>query len=486
MPSYADARLRQVNDRPIDASGRFILYWIQAYRRLNHNHSLDHALQWAIGLKKPLVVYEGLRLNYPWASARLHQFILEGMADNVARAKRLGINYWPFVETSDQPGRGLLHDLAKRACLVITDDFPAFIIPRQTASLAKRSPVRVIAVDGNSMVPLSLLGGPVVAAAHMRPRIHEAFAEAWRHRAAKEPEFPKVIRVKIAAPFAVWQPGNIQKFIATLPIDQSVIRITNVGGGYTHAKRVLQSFEKKRLPGYAVHRSEPAEPDQGHGSGLSPYLHFGHLSIEEVVTKVLGRWSLKRLNPKCRGKREGYYQDDADVNAFLDEAITWRDVGYHWHYHRGADVATLETALPAWALATLLKHAKDRREHLYTSGQLEAADTHDELWNAAQTELVRNGTIHNYLRMLWGKKVLEWTESPTEAYRILVHLNNKYALDGRDPNSYTGILWCFGLFDRPWPPERPVFGSVRYMSSANTARKFDLEGYYTYVQKLKN
>ncbi len=486
MASYADARLRQVNDQPIDPSGRYVLYWMHAYRRLDHNHSLDHALHWANLLKKPLVAYEGLCLHYPWASARLHQFILEGMADNVAKAKRLGINYWPFVATPEQPGRGLLRQLAKNACLIVTDDFPAFIVPRQNAALAERAPVRVVAVDGNSMVPLTLLGSAVSAAAHLRPRIHKAFAEAWPHRAAAEPDFARVVRTKIDAPFSAWRPRDIPKFVATLPIDHAVKRNANVIGGAERAKNILKTFAKNRLPGYAEHRSEPAAPADGHGSGLSPYLHFGHISIEEVVAKVLGRWTPKRLNMTCRGKREGFYHEDADVNSFLDEAITWRDVGYHWHYHRVADVASLDTALPTWALTTLNKHANDRREHLYTLEQFEAADTHDELWNAAQTELVHTGVIHNYLRMLWGKKVLEWSESPAEAYRILEHLNNKYALDGRDPNSYTGILWCFGLFDRPWPPERPVFGNIRYMSSANTARKFRVADYVAYVQSLKN
>ena len=184
------------------------------------------------------------------------------------------------------------------------------------------------------------------------------------------------------------------------------------------------------------------------------------------------------------GRREGFFCDDEDVNAFLDEALTWRDLGYHWHRARGADARSLESALPAWALATLGAHAGDRRPWSYTAEELEAAATHDPLWNAAQRELVLTGTIHNYLRMLWGKKVIEWSRSPAAAYATLVHLNNKYALDGRDPNSWSGILWCFGLFDRPWAPERPVLGSVRYMSSENTDRKFDLAPYYAYVEGL--
>jgi deoxyribodipyrimidine photo-lyase len=159
-------------------------------------------------------------------------------------------------------------------------------------------------------------------------------------------------------------------------------------------------------------------------------------------------------------------------------------VGFQWHWSRRDDARSLGKALPAWALATLRAHAHDKRAHLYTPEEWEAGATHDPLWNAAQRELVATGTIHNYLRMLWGKKVLEWSRSPEEAYRTLEHLNHRYALDGRDPNSYTGILWCFGLFDRPWPPERKVTGVVRFMSSENTARKFRLGPYYEYVSAL--
>jgi deoxyribodipyrimidine photo-lyase len=182
----------------------------------------------------------------------------------------------------------------------------------------------------------------------------------------------------------------------------------------------------------------------------------------------------------------GFFGEDPDVKAVLDEALTWRDVGFQWHWTRRADTARLESALPPWALATLRAHAGDKRAFVYARDEWEAGATHDPLWNAAQRELVATGTIHNYLRMLWGKKVLEWSRTPEEAYATLVHLNNKYALDGRDPNSWTGILWCFGLFDRPWAPERKVLGVLRYMSSDNTARKFRLDPYLDYVKGLES
>ncbi len=510
-------RICCANHRPVNAKGKYILYWSQMFRRLHSNHALDHALALAAEHKKPLVVYEALKLNYPWASARHHTFILQGMRDNAVAAKKLGVSYWPFVETPDDTGRGLVKKLTQDAVCVVTDDYPAFIVPAHNRALAAKCDVPVILVDGNCVVPLSRLGAPVAAAAHLRPRIHKLFAEAWGHRAASEPQVPKCAKGKLDPPFEPWDTKqNIARFVASLPIDQSVPPVPGIAGGTVAGAAVLDAFVTDKLPNYADGRNEPNSPDHTAASRLSPYLHYGHVGIEQVTAAVLGKkWTPELLNPKTRNK-DDFFCRDANVNSFLDEAITWRDVGYHWHWGRNQEAGdrksenrswqtnndavplfnfetmdfspggerTLDVVLPDWAQATLAKHERDRREHLYTLEEFEAAATHDKLWNAAQKELVRTGCVHNYLRMLWGKKVLEWTELPAEAYRILEHLNNKYALDGRDPNSYTGILWCFGLFDRPWPPERKVFGSVRYMSSENTARKFDLDGYYEYVAAL--
>ncbi len=484
---YNQARLRRLNDARTAADGEYVLYWIQAARRLARNHALDYALACARELSRPLVVYEGLRLDYPWASTRIHRFVLEGMQANAERAAALGLNYWPFVERRAGDGRGLLRRLAERACLVVTDDFPAFVVPAQSAALARAAPVPVFAVDSNGIVPLANLGAPVQAAAHLRPRIHKAFAEAWAHRSSARLRIADVARKSVPAPFEAWRTREVAAFVDALPLDASVSPVATTPGGTPAARARLRRFVERRLRGYAEGRSTPRGPDEGHASGLAPYLHFGHLSIEEVAEGVLGTtgdFRPERLQIASRGRREGFFCDDPDVNAFLDEALTWRDLGYHWLRSRCGDESSLETALPRWALETLGAHAGDRRAWLYMPEQLESGETHDPLWNAAQRELVATGTLHNYLRMLWGKKVIEWSASPAEAYRTLEHLNNKYALDGRDPNSYTGILWCFGLFDRPWPPERPVLGSVRYMSSENTARKFDLGPYYAYVESL--
>jgi deoxyribodipyrimidine photo-lyase len=485
---YNQARLRRLNDQPLRTGGEYVLYWMQIYRRLERNHALDYALRCSRELGKPLVVYEGLCLRYPWASARLHAFALQGMAANHALAKERRLNYWPFVETPRESGRGLLQRLASRAAVVVTDDYPCFIVPRQSEALARATDVGVFAVDGNSVVPLSLLGAPISAAAHLRPRIHKAFAEAWPHRAKARPAFDEIATKRVGAPFPTWTPPrDLDAFVASLPFEERVPPVAQMPGGTSAARQRLGEFLRRRLGGYATERSQPRSPAEGHASGLSPYLHFGHLSIEEVVEKALhttGDWDVHELRLHARGKREGFFCDDADVNSFLDEALTWRDVGFQWHWHRRADTGALETALPGWAWASLRAHASDPRAHLYSPEEWEAGATHDPLWNAAQRELVATGTIHNYLRMLWGKKVIEWSRTPDEAYRTLVHLNNKYAIDGRDPNSWTGILWCFGLFDRPWAPERKVLGVLRYMSSDNTAKKFRLEPYYRYVESL--
>lgn len=481
--SYNQSRLRRAGDGPIVRDGEYVLYWMQAFRRLRHNHALEYACKYARELGKPLVVYEGLRLDYPWASERHHRFVLEGMRDNRAAAAELGLSYWPFVATPEAPGRGLVRSLAGRACLVVTDDWPCFVVPAQTEAVAKKTDRAVFAVDGNSVVPLSVLGAPVAAAAHLRPRIHKAFAAAFESRASAEPPVPGGRAP--AAPFEPWD-GDVDRTLAALPIDRTVKAVGRTPGGSRAGRERLARFVADRLPRYADTRTRPASPEEGSASGLSPYLHHGHLSIEEVVEAVLVRaYGSADVALGAPGKREGFYGEDRNVNAFLDEAITWRDVAHHWHWHRRADAESLARALPAWARATLAEHAGDARAHVYPAEAWEAAATHDALWNAAQIELVETGTIHGYLRMLWGKKVIEWSSSPEEAYATLVRLNDRYALDGRDPNSYAGILWCFGLFDRPWPPERKVLGKVRYMSSDNTARKFDLGGYLRYAGGLR-
>ena len=246
-------------------------------------------------------------------------------------------------------------------------------------------------------------------------------------------------------------------------------------GGSLAASKTLSQFLKTRLP---IYESDRNQPEQEATSGLSPYLHFGHISVHEVFDEVtrLAGWTPDQVASKSTGSSSGWWGASPEVESFLDELITWREIGYNMCWQR--DDYDQYESLPDWAQRTLAKHTRDRRPaRLLRCEQFEAAETHDQLWNAAQRQLVREGRIHNYLRMLWGKKILEWSASPREALDVMIELNNKYALDGRNPNSYSGIFWVLGRYDRAWGPERPIFGKIRYMSSENTARKVRVKQY---------
>ncbi|MDX1640941.1 MAG: hypothetical protein R3220_04560, partial [Balneolaceae bacterium] len=219
------------------------------------------------------------------------------------------------------------------------------------------------------------------------------------------------------------------------------------------------------------------DPDERKTSQLSPWLHFGKISSFEVVQAVFNHqpedWSMDNITYND-GSTGGFFNGDSNISKFLDELITWREVGFHFAHHR-SDYDQFES-LPDWALDTLNKHRDDPREWIYSYEDLAEAKTHDDIWNAAQTQLRKEGIIHNYLRMLWGKKVMEWTPDPETALEYLIDLNNTFAIDGRDPNSYSGIFWCFGRFDRAWQ-ERPIFGKIRYMTSDSTRKKVKIKQY---------
>ena len=245
-------------------------------------------------------------------------------------------------------------------------------------------------------------------------------------------------------------------------------------GGSRAGRHVLARFLDERLARYGDERNQP---DADAASGLSPWLHFGHVSAHEVFAALAERegWAPESLSRSTSGEREGWWGMSEPVEAFLDELVTWRELGFNMSSRR-ADHDRY-ASLPEWARATLAEHASDRRPQLYELEAFERAETHDELWNAAQNQLRGEGRIHNYLRMLWGKKILHWSASPQEALATMVALNDKYAVDGRDPNSYSGIGWVLGRYDRPWGPEREVFGTVRYMSSESTRRKLRVDDY---------
>jgi deoxyribodipyrimidine photo-lyase len=452
-----------------------------AARRAHWNFALQRAVELAVELERPLVVLEALRADYPWASDRLHAFVLQGMADNARAFAPTPVRYLAHVEGETGESRGLVEALAARAAAVVTDDAPSFFLPRMIAAAAARLDVRVEAVDGNGLLPLRAVDRTFATAFSFRATLHKELA---RHLdAVPRPDPLAGVRLRpapaLGEALARWRAADPQLLSATvpalagLPIDHGVAPVSTRGGSAA-ARARLKAFVAADVQAYADERHDP---DADRASGLSPYLHFGHLSPHEVFAAVMTRegWTRRRLAASGGGKREGWWGVGRGAEAFLDQLVTWREIGYNAAAHLdGYD--SYET-LPQWALATLAAHARDPRPHRYTAEAFEAAATHDPLWNAAQRELVREGRIHTYLRMLWGKKILEWSATPREALATMIQLNNKYALDGRDPNSVSGIFWCLGRYDRPWGPERPIFGTIRYMSSDNTARKLRVKGY---------
>ncbi|EOQ97576.1 putative deoxyribodipyrimidine photo-lyase [Leptospira wolbachii serovar Codice str. CDC] len=485
-----EERIRNCNQKPMFPSGNYILYWMQAYRRFDSNHAFAYAVSLAKEQNKELIVYEGLRCDYPWNSERIHKFILEGMYDNQTRADELGINYWSFIESKSNPARGVLKEIAKNAVAIVTDDFPCFIIPEQINKLSEKINCPLIAVDSNSLLPLSRFERTASAARILRIWIHKEFLKGLPKFA--KPKWKKEdllgLHHQTKPPHGFGLPKDLNSFLLSLDFKEQVPPAKGVKGGRTEALKILKTFVTKKIQNYETGRSQPNPPEITATSGLSPYLHFGHIGIEEIFQSVLeatsqGKWNPERMSHQKPGDRDHFYSESSSTNHFLDELITWRDIGYLFFWKDKPNHINLEH-LPDWVKANFRKHKSDTREYLYTLEQFESANTHDELWNAAQTELVKTGRMHNYMRMLWGKKVIEWTKTYEEAFSILEHLNNKYAYDGRNPNSYTGILWCFGLFDRPWFPERNVFGNVRFMSSDSTKKKFKMKSYLEYIGEL--
>jgi deoxyribodipyrimidine photo-lyase len=466
----------------VDAGGRFVLYWMIANRRARWNYSLDRAIDWARELDKPLVAVEALRCGHDWASDRLHHFIMRGMADNAQRFKRPTVLYYPYVEPAPDAGKGLLKALSSEACVVVTDDFPAFFLPRMIASVSGKVPVLMELVDANGLLPMRG-ADRVFPTAHafrrflqktLPPHITE-HPRPFPLRGLRLPRLeaiPEPIRKR-------WPPANSQtlkgggKTLARLPLNHEVSPVRGEGGAKAAEQR-LRRFVKTRLEVYDRDRNSP---DIDATSGLSPYLHFGHISAHQIFHEIMEQegWFFDRISHRTDGSRSGWWGMSPSAEAFLDQLVTWREIGFNMCWQR-KDYDQYES-LPPWALKTLADHERDERPWRYSLETLQSAQTHDPLWNAAQTQLIREGRIHNYLRMLWGKKILEWTHHPKEALNIMIELNNRYALDGRDPNSYSGIFWTLGRYDRAWGPERPVFGKIRYMSSKNTARKFDVSGY---------
>lgn len=475
-------RISALNAHGVNSNGRFVLYWMTTYRRPFHNFALERALEWCSRLEKPLVILEVLRVDYPWASDRLHAMILQGMEQNRDFFAEYPVRYHPYVESNRGEGRGLVAAIARDAAVIVSDDFPTFIIPRMLKTVARRVPCLFEGVDSNGIFPMREPGRTFVTAYSFRRYVQKK----WMVEAPVFPKANSLAEVHLPEPPPLPQlvldrwpaadEGLLKAFpesLAAFPIDHSVQQV-RARGGWKSASERLESFLHRDLSRYAQDRSHP---DDDATSGLSPYLHFGYISAQQIFLDISDRegWSPISLYKKPDGRRAGWWGMSEGAEAFLDQLLIWRELGFNMCAET-PDHDRFES-LPAWARNELEARASDPRRYVYGLDEFENAATHDRLWNAAQMQLREEGIIHNTLRMLWGKKILEWTASPREALKVMIDLNNKYAVDGRDPNSISGIFWILGRYDRPWGPVRPIFGKIRYMSSTNTARKVRLAEY---------
>jgi deoxyribodipyrimidine photo-lyase len=443
-----------------DADARCVVYWMQRAQRGLDNPALDVAIEAANALGKPVVVFFGLHPRYPNANWRHYQFLAEGLQETRERCEA---RHAAFV-LRPYPAHDLLQFCAEvKPALVIGDENPLREPEAWRRSAADKLRVPFWTVDADVIVPTKFFEKEEYAARTLRPKLNQRLSEflrplanPWAHVAWLADEKPQ----SYCAPGSLLDPAAL---LAELPLNRSVAPVNSFVGGTSAGLRRLKKFIAERLERYDTDRNQPHVPGT---SALSAYLHFGQLGPHTIALAV------RKANAPAAAKE-----------AYLEELIVRRELAINY-VARNPRYDTL-AGCHEWARKTLDEHRRDERAFIYTPRQFEHAETHDALWNAAQTEMAKTGRMHGYLRMYWAKKILEWTASPEEAFEIAVQLNDRYELDGRDPNGYTGIAWAIGAkHDRPWAPARPVFGMVRYMAASGCARKFDVNAYITAVKRL--
>jgi len=451
----SDPRLTVRRAGEPDPAGRCVVYWMQRAQRAVDNLALTTAIKAGNLLGKPVVVFFQLVPRAHHANQRHYQFLMEGLGDIAADLQKRKVG----LVLRRYPEHGLLRFCSEiRPCLVIADENPLLEAERTKSRIAAKIGLPFWTVDADVIVPSKLFTKEHYAARTIRPKIHALLPQFMRQVENPTAQFPWL------------SPSHVQSLTPELslldnfPIDRGVAPSEYFHGGSHEARRCLQRLLRSRLKGYATQRNKP---DVDGTSQLSPYLHFGQIGVQRVALAV--------------------QQADApaqDRKAFLEELIVRRELAVNFvRFNR--NYGNFDACEP-WADVTHRKHALDPRQYLYSEKRLEDAETHDPLWNAAQKQMVLTGWMHGYLRMYWAKKILEWTASPEAAYEIAVRLNDRYELDGRDPNGYAGIAWAIvGKHDRAWGPERPIYGKVRYMSYASTSRKFNSKAYIARVAAME-
>jgi deoxyribodipyrimidine photo-lyase len=455
--SVEEERIARLNGNAPRSDGDFVLYWMQSAVRSEHNPALEFAVDRANESGLPLVVAFCLTPNFPEANLRHYTFLLEGLVETreaLRRRKAL-----PVLRLGDPPSQIL--ELSRRAMVVVLDKGYLRVLRDWYEKVSKGASCCVYQVEGEAVVPVELASTKAEYAARtIRPRIHrhldDFLFELGTAPVNTEPTQLDIDSLDIAR-------EDIAGFLSDLKTDRSVKPVSRYFvGGTAQAKTTYSKFLDTLLDDYDVQRNQP---QTDYTSTMSPYLHYGMIS-----TVYLAVTMLKRCKPS-----------DENVKSYLEELIIRRGLSQNFT-HFVANYDSFD-CLPEWARKTMGDHREDERPDLLSRTELETAQSHDPYWNAAQVEMAETGYLHNYMRMYWGKKILEWSATHREAYETTLYLNNKYLLDGRDPASFANVGWIFGLHDRAWQ-ERAIYGKLRCMMASGLERKLDPKGYVEKVERV--
>jgi deoxyribodipyrimidine photo-lyase len=447
-------RIQHLNNAGIQ-NGDYVLYWMQQSQRAEENHALEYAVRQANEVKRPLLVVFGLMDDYPGANLRHFSFLLEGLQETERKLHKRKI---PLIVQRGQPADVAL-SYSKNACLMVCDRGYLRHQKQWRNKVAENSKCGVVEIESDVIVPVRTASSKQEFAARtIRPKIHSQlkyFLRPFKTVALKYSSLKFTGGLDLS---------NIDAVLRRMKIDHSIGPVTRFyRGGTSEAKKRLAEFLTNRLQHYRADRDQPQTESTSH---LSMYLHFGQISALYIA--------LEASKIKNHGE---------DRDAFLEQLIVRRELAMNFvEFTQKYDAFD---ALPEWVRRTLKDHQNDRREHVYTRKQLEDAATHDPFWNTAMNEAKITGYMHNYMRMYWSKKILEWSKSPEIAWKVTIEIMNRYLLDARDANAYANVSGSFGLHDRPWG-ERPIFGKVRYMSSSSLARKADMDAYIRKIDALRS
>ncbi|MFW6323748.1 MAG: deoxyribodipyrimidine photo-lyase [Desulfovibrionales bacterium] len=452
MSPIPSERIHILNDHMV-REGAYVLYWMQQSQRADDNHALEYAAQKANDQDRPLLVCFGLLDDYPEANLRHYTFMLEGLKKTGMKLAERRIKL--LVRQGNPPDVAL--ELGDKAGLIVCDRGYLRHQRGWRKTVARKAKCRVVEIEADCIVPVETVSDKrEYAARTIRKKLHQHLLDFL--------QCPEPVRLKKSS-LTLHETGlaldDIQALCAKLSIDRSVPPVSDFFRGRTsEAHQMFNAFLRSGFSRYEQNSNQPQTDDVSH---MSPYLHFGQISPVRLIIEAQ------------RSMSQG------DFQSYVEQLLVRRELSFNYvWFEPGYDRFS---SLPDWALHTLDSHKEDKRPARYTRTELDQARTHDPYWNAAQKEMVITGYMHNYMRMYWGKKILEWSNTPSYAFQTALALNNKYFLDGRDPNSYANVAWIFGLHDRPFQ-ERPVYGKVRPMTARGLERKCDIRAYVEKVEQL--